>query len=357
MRDLSIKIERVIAQHFVAPPRPLNDYSEAVQGKHNESEVSGWLVGVFDDEIYGWWGPVTKNIAVLVEDLFQAVELTKPVSPPEWAHRLEHSTRHAHTGLLKIAIGAFELACWDLLGKQTDTPVWALLGGEVRLEVPTYATCFGISPEDLESISVAQTVKNHWEIQKWRPVRKVAQLNALAAAAGGDGRLALDFGGTWSIDSILGLCGDLDYKLAWIEEPFPPSKMHLSRLGLLPAPHAGGEHCYGPPETTILEVAGVEIWQPDAVFCGGFGSLIEIAKRANIVGARCIPHGGGFIPAVHAAIGCSFIECAEFHLLLEPKRQAHLEQPVLPKLGMNVIQPDRPGWAGPLHPDLKMKNV
>lgn len=348
-------IREVVARRFTAPFRRFKDcYWPLLPKQTNMKPVTGCLVGVSDGECWGWWGSVSSEIALAAQKIFAAIQDRTPATPIQWARRARFSTRHSHTGLLAIAVGAFELACWDLVGKRRGLPVWALVGKPQNSAVATYATCFGINADNRDAMLMAESIAALWKVQKWRPVPDADLLNALGSAAGGDGRLALDFGGTWSFTAVAELCNSLRAKLAWIEEPYAPSEIHHAFVGLMPAPHAAGEHCYGPAETAILEAAGVEIWQPDAVFCGGFGAIREIARRAKISGRRCIPHGGGFIPAIHAAIAGTDIECVEYHLLLEPSRQAHLEQPILAQSTM-IAQPACAGWAGPLHPELRLE--
>jgi len=173
-------------------------------------------------------------------------------------------------------------------------------------------------------------------------------MRALVKAVGGDDRLALDFGGKWAAPDILALCSTIKRGLAWLEEPYAPGELHRARPGEFPFPHAAGEHSYNLDETAILVAAGVDIWQPDAVFCGGFGALCDFARKAVGVGARCLPHGGGLVPAVHAAIVGAPIECVEYHLRLEPIRQAHFEQGLLLDDKDHIEKPLRPGWAGEL---------
>jgi L-alanine-DL-glutamate epimerase-like enolase superfamily enzyme len=43
---------------------------------------------------------------------------------------------------LVTAMSALDIALWDLMGKATERPVYALLGGALRQRVPTYATGF-----------------------------------------------------------------------------------------------------------------------------------------------------------------------------------------------------------------------
>jgi L-alanine-DL-glutamate epimerase-like enolase superfamily enzyme len=65
-----------------------------------------------------------------------------------------------------------------------------------------------------------------------------------------------------------------------------------------------------------------------------------------------VPHGGCLVPSLHAAAAGSSIEMVEYHLLLEPARQAHLAEPVRPRQGPFLSVPERPGWAGPLGPQV-----
>jgi L-alanine-DL-glutamate epimerase-like enolase superfamily enzyme len=125
-------------------------------------------------------------------------------------------------------------------------------------------------------------------------------------------------------------------------EPFPVSS----------PPVAAGEHCYGPSDGAALRAAGVDVWQPDAVFCGGFDALRSFLAGAAANRALSAPHGGGLLPALHAAVGGALVWLIEYHLLLEPRRQAHLSTPTTPRFGegsSRLAPPTMPGWGGPLH--------
>jgi L-alanine-DL-glutamate epimerase-like enolase superfamily enzyme len=314
--------------------------------------VEGWLLTVGDGSTRGSWGPVARAVVDDALVLFESVHEAGAATPAEWGRRLRRGTRHGHAGVLAVASGAFELACWDLLGTIHELPVWRLVASEPAVEaVPAYATCFGVEPGEPEARAVATEVRSRWPAQKWRPPRgadAARAISTIAAAAGADGALALDFEGSWTEPDVLELCSAAEAELAWLEEPYPPDELHLARPGGLPFPHATGEHCYGPHETAALLAAGVEIWQPDAVFCGGFANLCAIAEQAAAAGARCVPHGGGLLPSLHAAAAGAPVEMVELHVLLEPRRQAHLASSLLPGADGDLPIPELPGWGGPV---------
>jgi L-alanine-DL-glutamate epimerase-like enolase superfamily enzyme len=354
--DLEVKVREVVVQSYSAAAPSSRDFHPAVRHAVSSFPVQGFIVGVTDGVGWGWWGPVSREIAKSTRWLVGGTGPRHAASPGRWASRLRRSTRHAHTGILGVACGVLELACWDLLGHRHGVPVWRLLAKTpARARLGSYATCFGMSLNDPDAAAVASRVGEVWQVQKWRPVGRLRRPNhpaRLAAAAAGPAGLALDFGGAWSWGETRRLCDALPFLLAWIEEPCPPGELLSLEPGERPAPLAAGEHCYGPDETAILEAADIDIWQPDAVFCGGLSALRGVADSAAAARRRLVPHGGGLVPAIHASVAGATMEMVEYHLLLEPRRQRHLASPVTPDVDGIFGVPELPGWAGPLRMDM-----
>ena len=50
---------------------------------------------------------------------------------------------HGYAGAETRALSAFEVALWDIMGKRYGAPLYHLLGGKTRDEIPTYNTCIG----------------------------------------------------------------------------------------------------------------------------------------------------------------------------------------------------------------------
>jgi len=362
--DASQPFDLALAHGQLSTPRfrlqaPRNEVApESMRFAVSASPVEGYLVGVRDGCHRGWWGPVSADIADLIHVLFDRAGGQVSGTPDQCADQLRRTTRHAHTGVYSVSLGAVELACWDLLGRRYGVPVWRLMAPYPALSrIPAYATCFGIGLDHPRASAVVRELADGWRIQKWRPVRDLPLPGSRArraAALAGPAALALDFGGTCPGAQSLRYGASLEIPLAWIEEPCPPGTLLELDVDNRPAPIAAGEHCYGVDDTAVLEMAMVDVWQPDAVFCGGFGSLQAIAARATAAGRLLYPHGGGLIPAIHAAVAGSTMCAVEYHVLLEPRRQVHLAEPVLPTQAGDFVVPQQPGWAGDLRTDLEL---
>jgi len=347
-------------REFTVPAPPPARHHPAVRAGRRDDAVHGWLVGVSDGRSWGWWGPVERSVAERAPGLLSAAfpELPARVAPETFARRLRRSTRHAHTGALALTVGSLELALWDLAGKRAGLPVWALLAPRAaRDTVPVYATCFGAATAPGQVAWVMDEVATGYAVQKWRPAvvrEELIDVSADFLARAGNGRLAVDFFGTWEPERVRTSCRPLAGALAWVEEPYHPDEVETARPGEFGVAHAAGEHCYGPGEAVRLRAGHVDVWQPDAVFCGGLVSLVSLIRSAAQAGAQCTPHGGGLLPALHLAAIGEQIAAVELHLLLEPRRQAHLAEDLLggPDAAGSLPVPAAPGWCGDLRTDL-----
>jgi L-alanine-DL-glutamate epimerase-like enolase superfamily enzyme len=75
--------------------------------------------------------------------------------------RLRGSCVHAAPGLTYHAVGGIETALLDAIGKRHKIPVWQILGGKYRDQVPIYADCHaGVALESISPLLVPRTP--HW---------------------------------------------------------------------------------------------------------------------------------------------------------------------------------------------------
>jgi galactonate dehydratase len=60
-----------------------------------------------------------------------------------WRFVMDNIMYHGYAGAETRALSALEVALWDIMGKHYGAPLYHLLGGRVREQVPTYNTCIG----------------------------------------------------------------------------------------------------------------------------------------------------------------------------------------------------------------------
>lgn len=58
-----------------------------------------------------------------------------------WRFVMDNIMYHGYAGAETRALSAFEVALWDIMGQHYGAPLYHLLGGKTRDEIPTYNTC------------------------------------------------------------------------------------------------------------------------------------------------------------------------------------------------------------------------
>jgi L-alanine-DL-glutamate epimerase-like enolase superfamily enzyme len=127
-----MKITQIESLRFGAYPRLL------VVRVHTDAGLVG--VGETVDKVPGALGALHGTLAPLL--------LGQPALEIEgnWRFVFDNLMYHGYSGAELRALSAVEVALWDLLGKAYKIPLYLLLGGRVREQVPTYNTCIG-TPE------------------------------------------------------------------------------------------------------------------------------------------------------------------------------------------------------------------
>src|SRR5215472_6246467 len=79
-------------------------------------------------------------VAKMLEDVFERYFLHEDPHDIEKAWRRVYSagyTQHPDLSLMAV-LSALEMACWDIIGKEADQPVYKLLGGQVHERLRSY---------------------------------------------------------------------------------------------------------------------------------------------------------------------------------------------------------------------------
>ncbi|MGA2984779.1 MAG: mandelate racemase/muconate lactonizing enzyme family protein [Terriglobia bacterium] len=186
------------------------------------------------------------------------------------------------------SISAVDCALWDILGKSVGLPVYKLLGGPTRREVPVYCHCpAGATPEVF-----AQNV-SACKARGYRAI-KTEFLLAAREAGGADFGISVDCHGRLNPKQAIRLCRELeDLNLLFLEEPVPPEGIEelcmVQRETAIPI--AAGERwatIYG--VRPFLEKHAVDLLQCDVVNCGGITGMKKIAALAESHYIGMAPH-------------------------------------------------------------------
>jgi L-alanine-DL-glutamate epimerase-like enolase superfamily enzyme len=217
------------------------------------------------------------------------------------------------------AFSGLEIACWDILGKARERPVWALIGGRMNDRIRAYTYLYPLSHHalpgfwidaDQNAEAAAALCARGYTALKVDPagpytirtghqpaLRDIARSKAFCAAiraAVGD-RADILFGthGQFNTHGAIRLGRAIaPYDPLWYEEPIPPDNpAEFARVAAaLPIPIATGERLSTKMEFAAALAAGVRILQPALGRAGGIWEARKIAALAEVHNAEVAPH-------------------------------------------------------------------
>ena len=230
-----------------------------------------------------------------------------PLEPRVIQDRLFHEhIKVGPEGAYAAALAAIDIALWDLKGKVLGQPVWKLLGGAWRRELPFYASIGGNGQRSVDEVcrvvekwlelGPAQ-VKIRFDADKTaRDVDlagDIAKARAVRTLVGDGFPLAFDSNNGYSVQGAIRVGRALEeLGYVWFEEPV--QHYHVESFAKVAAALdiavSAGEQEYTLQGIKRLIEAGVDIVQPDIVKTGGFTGLGDMAALARAYGVDLVPH-------------------------------------------------------------------
>lgn len=216
-----------------------------------------------------------------------------------WDQLYRASLPYGRRGVPVMAISGVDAALWDILGKAAGEPVYRLLGGATRDDLPIYQTTN--DPTDWEQtegvgIKLAIPYGPHDGKEGLAENRRLVQ--ECRDTVGPDKEIMLDCYMAWDVEytrRMIDLVEPLGVR--WVEEPLPPDDYRgyeqLARVDS-PVSVATGEHEYTRwGFTTLIGTGGVTILQPDVCWVGGISEARRICHLASCYHLTVVPHAGG----------------------------------------------------------------
>lgn len=217
-----------------------------------------------------------------------------------WDQMYRSTMPYGLGGVTAMAMSGVDLALWDLIGKVLGQPVYRLLGGKTKENIPCYVT---IHPDQIDSWKdggfTGVKIAAPWGVADGRAgLRKMqACLETCRKAIGDDMELMVDCYLSWNIEFASRLAEwarDVDVK--WFEDPLPNGwAEHLnrelrSRISPIQIAIGNLEFDYK-AFAAILTARACDVIQPEIQWCGGLTAVRRIAAMAKPYDIPVIPHG------------------------------------------------------------------
>ena len=292
--------------------------------------------------------------------------------------------RSGEGGVGVNAMGAIDMALWDIAGKVAGLPIHKLRGGAVQDRIMVYASATAFDRGHMErtgewrhnptGVLVKEALENKslgFKAMKFGWGNYFSEsdyddIEAVRDAVGADMKLMLDLGplayldGTWTVKDAIHVAERLaEYDIYFLEEALHPYDVDGFEELTLQSPIriATGESL-----TTVrdfqpfIERRALDIVQPDAQQMG-MSQFARVAERAEEAGILCIPHGpwSAFLVAAHMQVLCTVTNCpmieypapavergSEREGLVEAMHEKVIETPMVVKDGYLEL-PDGPG--------------
>ena len=250
-------------------------------------------------------------VATVIDDQIAPLLRGEPIDDVRhlWNVMYRATRWFGRKGATMTAIGAVDIALWDLLGKAKGQPVHRLLGGDGARSVPAYASALLWADKlPVLTAEAARHRDNGFRRMKMRLGRSstydLAALDAVIAGAGKDGEVIVDGSMRYSVPQAVSFSKDLAArKVVWFEEPLQPENIEgfVDLRNRSATPIAAGENEFGVQGfEELLRTKAVDIVQPDAVRCGGISEARAVAELALRAGKKFAPHSWSDAVAVVA---------------------------------------------------------
>jgi L-alanine-DL-glutamate epimerase-like enolase superfamily enzyme len=325
-----------------------------------DAGLRGWGEGV------AMWPEACRATVAIIEDGFAPLLQGRDATDVQgcWAAMKAQSWWYGEGGVASFALSAVDMALWDIAAKDRGVPLVALWGAAVE-SLPACASLHVNQPTIEDTV---REISAHF-LNGFRSVKlglgkrgasragrdpdyDVELVRALRAAIGGDGGMMVDAGNgvIWDVDTAIRTVNRMaDYDIAWIEEPFHPSRVadHVKLKAATPVPIAAGEREWQAVgykrwiDAGAADVFGVDPGRVEGVT--GFRlAEAEIEKAGKNLNAHAWSTAVLTGASLHLSLASKTARLFELKPLPGPMQFDLIEEPIWHDSGV-VKAPPRPG--------------
>ena len=222
--------------------------------------------------------------------------------------RLAHEKGWGREAIIRIS-SAVDVACWDIIGKKADLPLYQLFGG-YRDQIPYYVTCAyyrdGKDLSELKDEITELKEQGHTgfkaKVGGMTLNDDLKRLEVIRDVIGNDCDLMVDVNRAWDLKTATEAAKALvSFNPRWLEEPlrWADDRRELRLLSQrTQIPLSAGESeltSYGC--RSLLEEQAIQILQFDVTMFGGFTEGRKMAAMCELNHVQVTPHHDCFIHA------------------------------------------------------------
>ena len=329
-------------------------------------------------------------VARMIEDVFGRYVLGSDPFKIERLWRIIYSSGYTQRSDLSImgVLSAIEMACWDIIGKDLDKPVYELLGGQVHDKLRAYSYLY---PEEADKTDVykdpelaaeraAAYVKKGFTAVKFDPVGPYSAFDPrqlslealelaekfvklLRDAVGSKCDLLFGTHGQMTASGAIRLAKRLErFDPLWFEEPVPPENIEeMARVARSTSiPIAAGERLATKYDfARLLRKQAASILQMALGRVGGILEAKKIAGMAEASYAQIAPHL--YCGPIEGAANIQLDTCSPNFLIQEGIQtwggfhSEILKEPIRWEEGY-IIPPTKPGLGVELNEEVVAKH-
>jgi L-alanine-DL-glutamate epimerase-like enolase superfamily enzyme len=269
------------------------------------------LVRVDTDKGITGWGeafghraiPTTRTaIDVLIAPLCIGRD---PAAIGEISLDIQHALHGGgRNGPVIYGLSGIDIALWDIAGKVAGLPLYRLLGGSERADVPAYASLLRYGEPAAVTHYAEEALERGYRHVK---VHEIEAVNVKAArdALGSDVPLMVDCNCLWDAEEAVRRARSFaPYNPHWIEEAiWPPEDGHamakLRREGGVPT--AAGENYMFDDFQRLCELEALDFLQPSITKVGGVTGMRAVFELGAAHNVQVVPHSAYFGPGLLAS--------------------------------------------------------
>jgi len=332
-------------------------------------ESGGGSPGMTQLEVYTDQGIIGRSIPagsneIIVSELLPRIRGENPFFVERiWDRMYRYNRKPVAKGEYIRAMGAVDIAIWDIIGKALDLPVYKALGAyEEKIRV--YAA--GGYYEEGKTVSDLVKEMEGYVKEGFRAVKMkvggenfavdVERVRAVREALGPEIDILIDANNKWKAYEAIRFGRAVDkYNIYWFEEPVEPDDFAGSAevKQALDIPIVAGENEFtrwGCRE--LIQAGSADILNLDTVIAGGITEYRKIAAMASAYHIPVAPHGNPFM-AVHLLASTPNTLIMETYPEVESRY--NLALPLFPVKDGYITAPDKPGLGIDPDPEVVKK--